>query len=75
MGDAAPLVDAAARRAAVTRDMPHDAPALPLGDGKAETLVRADGERQDALEPARSLVLSDLAAPRVGAGEALIPLA
>ena len=75
MGDAAPLVDAAARRAAVTRDMPHDAPALPLGDGKAETLVRADGERQDALEPARSLVLSDLAAPRVGAGEALIRLA
>ena len=75
MGDAAPLVDAAARRAAVTREMPHDAPALPLGDGKVETLVRADGERQDALEPARSLVLSDLAAPRVGAGEALIRLA
>lgn len=79
MADAAPLTDAGARRADAFDDLPGDAPALPLRPGRNETLVRAeaavDGARGEVLEPGRSLVLADLAPPRLGAGEALIRFA
>ena len=74
MGEAAPLADAGVRRS----DAPRDLPALPLRADAGETLVReagGGGAREQVLEPGRSLVLSDLAAPRLGAGEALIRFA
>lgn len=74
MADAAPLAEARGRRA----DEFPEAPALPLRAGAVETLVREPdhgGGREQVLEPGRSLVLADLAAPRLGAGEALIRFA
>ena len=77
MADAAPLADAGARRADAGAGALRDAPALPLRKA-GETLVReaeGGGAREQVLEPGRSLVLADLGAPRLGAGEALIRFA
>ena len=84
MAEAASLVEPGARRpgadAAPTppptpAGAPTAEPALPLDDAAGEPLVTARDERQELLEPGRALVLSDLAPPRLGAGEALIRLA
>ncbi len=77
MDRVAPLADRGARDA---DDRDWVEPALPLHADTGDDLVRREKtrherDRREVLEPGRSLALSDLAPPRLGAGERLIRLA
>ncbi|WP_338446870.1 heparinase II/III-family protein [Pelagerythrobacter marensis] len=72
MAEAASLAEPGVRRSDAGR---RDSPALPLDEGPGEPLVRGEADRRELLEPGRALVLSDLAPPRLDAGEALIRFA
>lgn len=72
MTGTASLADPGVRRSDANREV---SPALPLGDNVDETLVRTEADHRELLEPGRALVLSDLAPPRLDAGEALIRFA